>query len=107
MRKFILMSAIVLGFYSCAVDKNLLTADELPNWSSHNDTIFYRGVGVATFTHFEIELYRGRTDLEICLSAIDLDTINIEYDIIRYVHTKHPNDKVQFKPVYEEYKHKK
>lgn len=107
MRKFLLIGAIVLGLYSCGTDKNLLTREELPNWSSRNDTIFYKNRGVAVFTHFEIELYRGKTDMEICLSAIDLDTMNIEYDIIRYVHTKHPKDKVQFKPVYEEYKHKK
>jgi hypothetical protein len=107
MRKLLIVGAIVLGFYSCGVDKNLLTSSELPNWSSRNDTIYYRGVGVAVFTHYEVELYRGRTDREICLSALDIDTMSLEPEIIRYVHTKHPYDKVQFTPVYREYKNKK
>jgi hypothetical protein len=107
MKKLITMLSIALLLGSCATDKNLLTQNELSDWSSQNDTIFYRKMPVAVFTHFEIELYRGKTDLEICLKALDLDTMNIEYDIIRYVHTKHPKDKVQFKPVYEEYKTKK
>lgn len=106
MRKIFWIAAIVIGIYSCGVDKNLLTKEEASNWNSQNDTIFYRGVGVAVFTHFEIELYRGRTDKEICLSALDIDTLNLEPDIIRYVHTKHPGDKVQFTPLYREYKNK-
>jgi len=32
--------------------------------------------------------------------------MNLEPDIIRYVHTKHPFDKVQFTPLYREYKNK-
>ena len=106
MRNVFWVAAIVLGIYSCGVDKNLLTKEEVVNWSSHNDTIFYRGVGVAVFTHYEVELYRGRTDREICLSALDIDTMSLEPEIIRYVHTKHPYDKVQFTPVYREYKNK-
>jgi len=106
MRNVFWVAAIVLGIYSCGVDKNLLTKEESVNWSSKNDTIFYRGVGVAVFTHYEVELYRGRTDREICLSALDIDTMSLEPEIIRYVHTKHPYDKVQFTPVYREYKNK-
>jgi hypothetical protein len=67
----------------------------------------YRNTPVAVFTHYEVELYRGRTDHEICLSALDIDTNNLEPDIIRYVHTKHPDDKVQFTPLYHEWKYKK
>ena len=106
MRNVFWVTAIVLGIYGCGVDKNLLTKEESVNWSSKNDTIFYRGVGVAVFTHYEVELYRGRTDREICLSALDIDTMSLEPEIIRYIHTKHPYDKVQFTPVYREYKNK-
>jgi hypothetical protein len=106
MRKFILIVAIALGISGCGVDKNLLTEEEAVNWSNKNDTIYYHKLPVAVFTHFEVELYRGRTDKEICLSALDIDTMNLEPEIIRYVHTKHPNDKVQFTPMYREYKNK-
>jgi predicted transcriptional regulator len=104
MRKFILIGAIALGISGCGVDKNLLTEVEAKNWSNRNDTIFYHQLPVAVFTHFEVELYRGRTDKEICLSALDIDTMNLEPEIIRYVHTKHPEDKVQFTPMYREFK---
>ena len=107
MKTLSILFAIALVLGSCAVDKNLLTEIEVKDWSSQNDTIFYRNTPVAVFTHYEVELYRGRTDREICLSALDIDTTSLEPDIIRYVHTKHPYDKVQFTPVYREYKNKK
>ena len=108
MKSLIILLAISIAtlFTSCATDKNLLTNAEKIDWSSRNDTIFYRNAPVAVFTHYEVELYRGRTDREICLSALDIDTVSLEPEIIRYVHTKHPNDKVQFTPVYREYKNK-
>jgi len=107
MKKIVLLVAVVLGLSNCAVDKNLLTNTEKINWSNRNDTIFYHDIPVAVFTHYEVELYRGRMDHEICLSALDIDTLNLEPDIIRYVHTRHPDDKVQFTPLYREFKNKK
>ena len=106
MKKIVLLVAVVLGLSNCAVDKNLLTNTEKINWSNRNDTIFYHDIPVAVFTHYEVELYRGRMDHEICLSALDIDTLNLEPDIIRYVHTRHPDDKVQFTPLYREFKNK-
>ncbi len=97
----------MLFLVSCAVDKNLLTSAERPDWTNRNDTIFYKKMPVAFFTHYEVELYRGRTDKEICLKALDIDTANLEPDIIKYVHTMHPYDKVQFTPLYREWKNKK
>lgn len=107
MKSLILVISAILTLSGCATDKNLLTSTEQFDWSNRNDTIFYRNEPVAVFTHYEVELYRGRTDREICLSALNIDTINLEPEIIRYVHTKHPFDKVQFTPVYHEYKYKK
>jgi len=104
MRKFILIGAIALGISGCGVDKNLLTEVEAKNWSNRNDTIFYHQLPVAVFDHFEIELYRGRTYKEMCLNALNIDTMNLEMEIMRYVHTKHSDDKVQFTPMYREYK---
>jgi hypothetical protein len=103
----ITITLTILTLASCVTDKNLLTKSEQFDWSNRNDTIFYRNTPVAVFTHYEVELYRGRTDHEICLSALDIDTNNLEPDIIRYVHTKHPDDKVQFTPLYHEWKYKK
>jgi hypothetical protein len=105
MKTLILITILLLS--SCAVDKNLLTTAEKADWSNRNDTIFFRKAPVAFFTHYEIELYRGRTDKEICLKALDIDTANLEPEIIRYVHTMHPHDKVQFTPLYREWKNNK
>lgn len=108
MKSLIILLSISIAtlFTSCVTDKNLLTESEKFDWSNRNDTIFYKNLPVAVFTHYEVELYRGRTDHEICLSALDIDTLNLETEIIRYVHTKHPNDKVQFTPLYREWKNK-
>ena len=105
MKKLVILVIALLG--SCSVDKNLLTDSEKKDWSSRNDTIFYCNIPVSFFTHYEIELYKGETTREICLSALYIDTLSLESEIIRYVHTKHPKDKVQFTPVYREYKNKK
>ena len=102
----LLVISIATFFTSCGIDKNLLTEAEAKNWSNRNDTIFYHQLPVAVFDHFEIELYRGRTDKEMCLNALDIDTMDLEMDLIRYVHTKHPDDKVQFTPMYREFKNK-
>lgn len=106
MKKLVLLVAVVLGLSNCGMDKNLLTEAEAKNWSNRNDTIFYHQLPVAVFDHFEIELYRGRTDKEMCLNALDIDTLNLQPEIIRYVHTKHPDDKVQFTPLYREFRNK-
>jgi hypothetical protein len=103
----IAIALAILTLAGCATDKNLLTSVEKIDWSSRNDTIFYRNVPVAVFTHYEVELYKGETTREICLSALDIDTINLEPEIIRYVHTKHPYDKVQFTPIYREWKRRR
>lgn len=102
MKNLILFAIVIasLSFTRCGIDKNLLTTTERPDWSSRNDTIFYRMKPVAVFTHYEVELYKGETSKEICLSALDIDTMDLEPLIIKYVHTVHPDDKVQFKPIY-------
>jgi hypothetical protein len=102
MKNLILFAIVIatLLFTSCVTDKNLLTASERPDWSSRNDTILYKQMPVAVFTHYEVELYKGETSKEICLSALQIDTLDLEPLIIKYVHTVHPKDKVQFKPLY-------
>lgn len=106
MKTLAIIISIAFVLSGCVVDENLLMNTEKINWSNRNDTIFYHDKPVAVFTHYEVELYRGRTDREICLSALDIDTMDLEQQIIKYVHTKHPDDKVQFTPVYREFKYR-
>jgi hypothetical protein len=100
MKILILFTILIVTLFSCVADKNLLTSVEIPDWSNRNDTILYRQMPVAVFTHYEIELYKGDEYKEICLSALNEDTMDLEKQIIRYVHTVHPDDKVQFRPRY-------
>lgn len=103
MKKLLLLtSCMILGILltKCAVDKNLLTETERVDFSSKNDTIMFKNRPVAVFTHYEVELYKGEVTNELCLSALYIDTSNIEPLIIKYVHTVHPNVKVQFRPKY-------
>lgn len=100
MKILILFAIVIVTLFSCATDKKLLTSVERQNWSNRNDTILYRQTPVAVFTHYEIELYKGDEYREICLSALNVDTMDLERQIIRYVHTVHPDDKVQFRPRY-------
>jgi len=82
------------------MDKSLLSKPELTEWSNRHDTLFLKKNPVAVFTHYEVELYKGSVTKEICLEALTIDTSDVEAGIIKYAHTLHPNDKVQFKPKY-------
>lgn len=98
--KTITFLILCILFTQCALDKELLSKPELVDWSNRHDTIFYKKAPVAVFTHYEVELYKGTKTKEICLDALYIDTVDVEPLIIKYVHTVHPNDKVQFKPKY-------
>ena len=100
MKTIIALLSITLILSSCVTDKNLLTNVERLDWSNKNDTILYKQKPIAVFTHYEVELYKGETSREICLEALDIDTIDVEPLIIKYVHTVHPDDKIQFIPKY-------
>jgi len=104
MKQLLILAAIAL-MSSCATKKNILTANQLKNWSSKNDTLYYKGKPTAVFTGYEVELYKGEITRELCLEQIN-DTI-VEIDsIVSYVHTIHHNDKVQVISTYNRYKNK-
>jgi len=84
---------------SCAVDKQILSSNELKRWCSHRDTLFYDHVPVAVFTGFEVELYKGDMTNELCLEQINDTMVSID-SIVLYVHTYHRNDKVQVVSMY-------
>jgi hypothetical protein len=102
MKKIIaLVLSLTVG--SCAVDKNILTKTEMKEWSNRNDTIFTKQSPIAVFTHYEVELYKGECTHELCLQQIN-DSIYDITDLIRYVHTIHPKDKVQIITMYSQLK---
>lgn len=97
MKYLIILTILVLG--SCAVDRNALTLIEAQDWNSNNDTIFYKSTPIAVFTSIEIELYDGKITRELCLVQIN-DTISDDRSLIKYIHIRHPHDKVQIKTIY-------
>ena len=97
MKYLIILTLLILG--SCAVDRNTLTLHEAQDWSSNHDTIFYRHQPIAVFTSIELELYDGKITRELCLVQIN-DTISDESSLIKYIHNRHPHDKVQLKTMY-------
>ena len=89
MKSIILLIVAILILSGCATDKNLLNNTELFDWSNRNDTIFYKNAPVAVFDHFEIELYRGRTDKEMCLNALNIDTVKFIRNILLIKFSSH------------------
>jgi hypothetical protein len=94
MKKLLLPMFGLLIMSSCATRKNLLTETEKKDWKVVNDTLMYKNTPTAVFTHYEIELYRGKMVRELCLEQLN-DTVTTIDNIIYYVHTLHHNDKVQ------------
>lgn len=97
MKYLIILTILILG--SCVVDRHTLTLAEAQDWSNNNDTIYYRSIPLAIFTSIEVELYEGKITRELCLVQIN-DTIADEHQLIKYIHNRHPHDKVQIKTIY-------
>jgi hypothetical protein len=98
MKKLFTLTLIITSLFSCTVDKELLTKEDLSKWSSKNDTISYNGKPVAIYDHFEYELNpsHGRGAKPI----VELSIVQISFEaetagLIRYVHTFHSKQKVE------------
>ena len=102
MKKLIALAlSLIVG--SCAVDKNILTKTEMAEWGNQNDTIFHKQIPIAIFTHYEVELYKGDRTNELCIQQINDSLYDVD-QLIRYVHTVHPKDKVQIITMYSQLK---
>jgi len=103
--KNLIISVFVLLVTGCAIDRKMLSQDDLKKWESSRDTLYYRTVPVAVFTGYEMELYNGKMTKELCLEQIN-DTIVPIDSIVLYVHTIHREDKVQVVSTYSKNKQK-
>jgi len=103
--KKLIISACVLLVTGCAVDRQILSKEDLKNWESNRDTLYYRTVPVAVFTGYEMELYNGKMTKELCLEQINDTMVPID-EIVLYVHTRHREDKVQVVSTYSKNKQK-
>ena len=88
----------MISLFSCKVDKEIMSTEELNKWSTKSDTIFYSGQPVAVYDHFEYELNpsHGKGSKPI----IELSIIQISFaantdELVKFIHTKHNRQKVE------------
>lgn len=98
MKKVLLSIGIVLSLFSCKVDKEIMSVDELTKWSTKSDTIFYSNQPVAVYDHFEYELNpsHGKDAKPIIeLSIIQISFAVTTDELVKFIHTKHNRQKVE------------
>lgn len=98
MKKTSIVAALLITLFSCTVDKRLMTTTEQQNWSSKRDTIYHLTTPIAVYDHSEYELNprhgrRSAITLEISIKQISYSVQN--ENLVRYIHTIHPKDKVE------------
>ena len=98
MKRILITIGLIMSITSCSVDKQIITNQELSKWSVKNDTIMYTGKPVAIYDHSEYELNPGhgkhaKPIQELSITQIGFDT-KID-ELIKYVHTIHPKQKVE------------
>lgn len=90
--------ALALLISSCSVDKEIISKSEFTKWSVNNDTIKYNGTAVAVYDHSEYELNPGHGHHAKPIQELSITQIgyNIKIDdLIKYIHTLHPRQKVE------------
>jgi len=98
MKKILLAVTLITSLFSCSVDKEILTKDELSKWSVKGDTIFLEHRAVAVYDHFEYELNPSHGAdaepiMELSIKQITLDVSTV--DLIKYIHSTHHKQKVE------------
>jgi hypothetical protein len=91
-----LTTSMIIG--GCAVDKELLTKEELSKWTIKDDGILYDNKLVAVYDHVEYELNpshgKGATPIvELSITQISFEVPTEK--LIKFVHTKHSKQKVE------------
>ena len=98
MKKLITILTIGLLVSSCVTDKQLLTDNEMKDYSIKGDTILYKSVPIAVYTHWEYELNPSHGKKAKPIIELSIKHINIPPmadDLVKYVHTLHPKTKIE------------
>lgn len=98
MKNIITILTICLFVSSCVTDKYLLTADEMKNYDVKGDSIFYKSVPIAVYTHWEYELNPSHGKGAKPIIELSIKHINIPPmadELVKYVHTLHPRTKIE------------
>ena len=97
MKKIIILSfSLLLG--SCVTDKYLLSKEEMADYSIKGDTIIYKSVPIAVYTHWEYELNPSHGKKAKPIIELSVKHINIPPmadDLVKFIHTLHPRTKIE------------
>lgn len=98
MKKVVIVIGVIFSIVSCSTYKETVSKEELSKWSIKGDTIFYIGKPVALYDHSEYELNPSHgkhtkpiQELSITQLGFEVETDNL----IKYIHTIHPKQKVE------------
>jgi hypothetical protein len=98
MKKTLVLVGLLVALGSCSVDKELISKSELVKWNSKNDTIYYDTKPVAYYDHSEYELNPGHGKHAKPIQELSIIQFNFDVktdELIKFVHTLHPRQKVE------------
>jgi hypothetical protein len=98
MKKQLIIAGLAIALGSCSVDKEIISKTEFVKWSTKNDTIFYNAKPVAYYDHSEYELNPGHGKYAKPIQELSITQLSFDVkidDLIKFVHTIHPKQKVE------------
>jgi len=98
MKKIVISIGLIMSIVSCSVYKGKLTCEEYHKWSTKNDTIYYSNKSVAVYDHSEFELNPSHGKHAKPIQELSITQLSFEVqtdNLIKYVHTIHPKQKVE------------
>ena len=98
MKKLFVIILVIITIVSCSTYRETTSKEELSKWTHKNDTILYLNEPIAFYDHCEFELNPSHgkhakpiQELSITQLSFSVSTDNL----IKYIHTIHPKQKVE------------
>lgn len=96
LNSLLIIFSVTFLLFSCGSSKHLMSDEEIDSkgYSIHVRDILKNGVIVARISSAEWELYRNHLTREISI-VTSFSTDEEMKEVLRFVHTKFPNDKIE------------
>lgn len=97
-KTLVAVGILMISLVSCSVDKEIITKDEFVKWSVKDDTIYYNSKSVAYYDHSEYELNPSHGKHAKPIQELSITQLRFEVktdELIKFVHTLHPRQKVE------------
>lgn len=98
MKKIVIVIGVIFSIVSCSTYKGTMSSDELSKWSNNNDTIYYMNKPIAYYDHSEFELNPSHGKHAKPIQELSITQLTFEVptsNLISYIHTIHPRQKVE------------